>query len=88
MPAKVEIYTTSYCPYCVRAKQLLSKKGVRFEEVDLSSEPARRQEMLDRSDGRYTVPQIFIDGRGVGGSDDIHALDRKGELDQLLGVGA
>jgi glutaredoxin 3 len=88
MAAKVEIYTSPFCPYCSRAKHLLGQKGVQFEEIDIMANPSRRQEMLSRSDGRYTVPQIFIDGRGVGGSDDIHALDRKGELDRMLGIGA
>ena len=88
MAAKVEIYTSSFCPYCSRAKHLLGQKGVEFEEIDVMREPARRQEMMSRADGRYTVPQIFINGQGVGGCDDIHALDRKGELDRMLGIGA
>jgi len=82
--AKVEIYTTPICPYCARAKRLLSDKGVAFTEIDVSANPAKRQEMEQRADGRYTVPQIFIDGVGVGGSDDIHALDRAGKLDPML----
>lgn len=85
--ANVEIYTTPMCPYCTRAKRLLAAKGVAFTEIDLWQEPGRRDEMIGRAAGRRTVPQVFIDGRGVGGSDDIHALDRRGELDRLLGVG-
>lgn len=82
--AKVEIYTTPICPYCTRAKRLLSEKGVAFIEIDVSANPGKRTEMEQRADGRYTVPQIFIDGVGVGGSDDIHALDRAGKLDGML----
>ncbi len=86
--AKVEMYTSPYCPYCARAKSLLQKKGVQYEEIDVISDPSRRQEMMKRANGRTTVPQIFVDGQGLGGSDDIHALDRKGELDRILGIGA
>ena len=82
--AQVEIYTTPLCPYCVRAKRLLASKGVAFVEIDLWQEPGRRQEMIERADGRRTVPQVFIDGHGVGGSDDLHALDAEGGLDPLL----
>lgn len=82
--AKVEIYTSPLCPYCWRAKRLLGAKGVTFEEIDLWSDPARRPEMIERSGGRTTVPQIFIDGRPIGGSDDLHELERRGELDRLL----
>ena len=86
--ATVELYTTPMCPYCARAKRLLDRKGVAYSEVDLWQEPGRREEMLKRSDGRRTVPQIFIDGRGVGGSDELHALEARGELDRLLGATA
>jgi glutaredoxin 3 len=86
--ATVEIYTTPMCPYCARAKRLLDRKGVAYSEVDLWQEPGRREEMLKRADGRRTVPQIFIDGRGVGGSDELHALEARGELDRLLGATA
>lgn len=82
--AKVEIYTTPLCPYCLRAKRLLEAKGVAYEEIDLWAEPERRAEMLERAAGRRTVPQVFIDGRGVGGSDDLAALEREGRLDRLL----
>jgi glutaredoxin 3 len=84
--AEVVIYTTPFCPYCTRAKKLLDSKGVAYEEIDVFSQPRRRQEMTERAEGRTTVPQIFIDGKPVGGSDDIHALDREGKLDPLLGI--
>jgi glutaredoxin 3 len=80
----VTIYTTMMCPYCVRAKALLTKKGVSFHEIDVSMDPDLRQEMTQRSGGRYTVPQIFINGQHVGGSDELAALDRAGKLDPLL----
>ena len=82
--AKVEIYTNPMCPYCWRAKRLLGSKGVEFVEVDIWQEPSRREEMIRRAAGRYTVPQIFIDGRHVGGSDDLAALEHAGKLDALL----
>jgi len=84
--AEVVIYTTPFCPYCARAKRLLDSKGVTYEEVDLYMHPGRREEMLQRAQGRSTVPQIFIDGKGYGGSDDIHAMDDDGKLDPLLGL--
>lgn len=83
--AKVEIYTTWSCPYCYRAKALLTGKGVEFEEYDVSMGGPKRQEMLSRAPGRTTVPQIFIGNVHVGGSDDLAALDRAGKLDMLLG---
>jgi glutaredoxin 3 len=83
---RVEMYTKFLCPYCARAKRLLSEKGVEIEEVDIGAAPQRRAEMMDRSGGRYTVPQIFIGDHHVGGSDDLAELDRKGELDRLLGL--
>jgi glutaredoxin 3 len=82
--ARVEIYTKAFCCYCVRAKKLLGEKGVDFEEYDITLGGPKRTEMLRRAEGRTTVPQIFIDGRHVGGSDDLHALDREGRLDPLL----
>ncbi len=82
--AKVEIYTTPFCPYCWRAKRLLKRKGVAFSEIDLWREPGRRTEMLTRAEGRHTVPQIFIDGVAIGGCDELHALDAADELDPLL----
>lgn len=82
--AKVEIYTKAFCPYCARAMRLLGGKGVRPEEYDLTMGGPRRAEMIERSGGRMTVPQVFIDGRHIGGSDDLAALDGRGELDSLL----
>lgn len=84
--ADVVIYTTPFCPYCARAKRLLDSKGVKYEEIDLYMYPGRREEMIQRAEGRTTVPQVFIDGRPYGGSDDIHALDRAGKLDPALGI--
>ncbi len=83
--ATVEIYTSPFCPYCTRAKQLLHSKGVAYKEIDVMMHPDRRREMEDRA-GRHTVPQIFIDGTHVGGCDDLVALDSKGGLDPLLGA--
>lgn len=83
---EIEIYTTPFCPYCTMAKSLLQSKGVEWKEIDLMSEPARREEMLTRADGRYTVPQIFVNGSGLGGFDEISALDRQGKLDEILGL--
>ncbi len=82
--ANIEIYTTPMCPYCWRAKRLLDSKNVAYTEINLWSEKARRQEMLDRAEGRTSVPQIFIDGKGVGGSDELAALEQSGALDRLL----
>ena len=84
--AKVEIYTKAFCGYCARAKALLNDKGVAFEEYDITMGGPKRAEMLERSRGGSTVPQIFIDGQHIGGSDDMAALNRQGELDPLLGL--
>ncbi|MFZ1470953.1 MAG: glutaredoxin 3 [Paracoccaceae bacterium] len=81
---KVEIYTTPTCPYCVAAKRLLTRKGVAYIETDVSHDPALRQAMVQRAGGRRSVPQIFIGGQPVGGSDELHALDHQGRLDPLL----
>ncbi len=81
---KVEIYTTRYCPYCISAKALLQRKKVEFVEIDVSGDPAGRARMIERADGRMTVPQIFVGVTHVGGSDDLHALERAGKLDPLL----
>ena len=80
----VTIYTTPICPYCVRAKSLLGRKGVAYEEVDVMMDQKARDEMLAKSGGARTVPQIFIGGTHVGGCDDLYALDRDGKLDPLL----
>lgn len=81
---QVEIYTKMFCPYCSRAKRLLTDKGVAFEEHDITISGRRRQEMLGRANGRQTVPQIFIGDTHVGGCDDLVALDADGKLDPLL----
>ena len=83
--AKVEIYTKAWCGYCARAKALLGDKGVAFDEYDISMGGPKRDEMLGRAPGRTTVPQIFIDGQHIGGSDDLAALNRAGKLDAMLG---
>ena len=82
--AKVEIYTKAFCPYCSRAMKLLASKGVTPEEFDITMGGPKRAEMLERANGKTTVPQVFIDGRHIGGSDDLAAMDRAGELDPLL----
>ena len=82
--AKVEIYTSPFCGYCFRAKRLLDSKGVSFEDYDVMMDAAKREEMVERAGGRSTVPQIFIDGRHIGGCDELHALDKSGKLDPLL----
>ena len=84
--AKIEMYSKMWCPYCARARSLFERKGVEFTEIDLLEEPRRRDEMIRRAGGRTTVPQIFIDGEHIGGSDDLAALDRKGLLDPKLGL--
>jgi len=82
--ATVEIYTTNYCPYCAKAKRLLDAKDVDFAEIDVTNDDEAREALVRKSDGRRTVPQIFIDGKGIGGCDDLHALEESGELDKLL----
>jgi glutaredoxin 3 len=82
--ARVEIYTKVFCPYCSRALALLRGKGVEMEEYDITMDSAKRSEMIERSSGRMTVPQVFINGQHIGGSDDLAALDAKGGLDPLL----
>ena len=80
----VTIYTTSYCPYCNRAKHLLARKGVTFEEIDVTGDWAARDALVEKADGRMTVPQIWIGDTHIGGSDELYALDRDGRLDALL----
>lgn len=82
--AQIDIYTQPLCPYCARAKALLTQKGVVFNEINAPRESAERQEAIHRSGGRTTVPQIFIDDQHVGGCDDLLALDANGGLDKLL----
>ena len=86
--ARVVVYSQPFCGYCSAAKRLLNTKGAAFTEFDVMSESGRRDEMIERSGGRRTVPQIFIDGRHVGGFDDLNALDKAGELDSLLAAPA
>ena len=81
---RITIYTTPICPYCVRAKALLKKKGAVFDEIDVFMDAGARREMEAKAGGRYTVPQIFIGERHVGGCEDLYALERAGELDPLL----
>ncbi len=82
--AKVEIYTTNYCPYCTRAKDLLKRKGAEFVEYDVTNKDEDRIKLVEKSGGRKTVPQIFINGQHIGGFDDMVALDKAGKLDPLL----
>ncbi|MEY4161175.1 MAG: glutaredoxin 3 [Pseudomonadota bacterium] len=84
--AKVEIYTQWGCPYCVRAKALLDSKGVVYSEYDTTMDSSKRTEMVARKPDARTVPQIFVDDIAYGGCDDIHALDRDGKLDSILGL--
>ena len=81
---KIEIYTTTICPFCHAAKKLLNEKGANFSEISLTREPHMRDRMVERANGGRTVPQIFIDGTHIGGCDDLYALDAKGGLDPLL----
>jgi len=82
--AKVEIYTTQFCPYCHRAKRLLHERGADYTEIDVMMDGAKRKEMIDRAGGRRSVPQICINGHHVGGSDELYALDREGKLAPML----
>ena len=82
--AEIVVYSGPQCPYCVRAKELFKRKGVAFTEYDVKSDKARFEEMLAISNGRRTIPQIFINGQHIGGCDDLYALDAKGGLDPLL----
>lgn len=84
MTAKIEIYTSPFCGYCYRAKKLLEQKGAAFTEFDVMADSSLRDVMVKRAGGRSTVPQIFIDGRHVGGCDELYALDRQGGLDPML----
>jgi glutaredoxin 3 len=83
--SSVLIYTTRACPYCYRAKDLLESKGIIFKEIAVDNEPSIRQEMINLS-GRHTVPQIFIDGQAIGGSDELNALNYNGKLDKMLNI--
>ena len=83
---EVIVYSGPNCPYCQRAKMLLKKKGAAFTEYDIRAEPARLDEMKAKSGGKQSIPQIFIDGRHIGGCDDLYALDGAGKLDAMLAV--
>jgi glutaredoxin 3 len=80
------IYTTPYCPFCIKAKQLLKNKNIDFKEIDLSEEPDKFNEMSKKSNGAKTVPQIFVDDTHIGDCDHIHDLENKGELDKILKI--
>ncbi|MGL5508122.1 MAG: glutaredoxin 3 [Microcoleaceae cyanobacterium] len=84
MSAKVEIYTWTSCPFCIRAKVLLDKKGVKYTDYDITGDSEARQKMSERANGLRSVPQIFINDQHIGGCDDIHALEFQGKLDDLL----
>ncbi|MBF2090386.1 MAG: glutaredoxin 3 [Synechococcales cyanobacterium K44_A2020_017] len=86
MTATVEIYTWSTCPFCIRAKMLLERKGINYTELCIDGDEAARAEMADRANGRRSLPQIFINDQHVGGCDDLHALERQGQLDAMLQV--
>ncbi|HRE22437.1 MAG TPA: glutaredoxin 3 [Rhabdaerophilum sp.] len=81
---EIVVYSKSYCPYCQAAKALLTRKGAAFTEIDVTTDPEGQRAMARKANGRSTVPQIFIDGQHIGGSDDLHALDARGGLDPLL----
>ena len=83
--AKIEVYSTNYCPYCVRAKQLLDAKDVDYTEIDVTGDDVARMALVEKSGGRKTVPQIFINGQSIGGYDDLKALEESGKLDTMLG---
>jgi glutaredoxin 3 len=82
--AQIIVYSGPSCPYCQRAKMLLQKKGAAYEEFDVKADPAKRDEMLQKTGGKQSIPQIFINGQHIGGCDDLYALDAAGKLDGLL----
>ncbi len=82
--AKVEIFTWKYCPFCIRAKSLLNQKNIRYQEYSIDGDEAARQLMSKKADGRNTVPQIFINGKGIGGCDELYALEENNQLDVLI----
>lgn len=82
--AEIIVYTTNYCPYCIKVKQLLTKKNVEFIEIDLTNDDVGRMTLVEKSGGRKTVPQVFVNGQHIGGCDDLYSLEAKGELDSLL----
>ena len=84
MTIAVQVYSTDYCPYCTRAKALLTKRNISFEEIDVTHDAEKRAWLVAETGGKRTVPQIFIRGKPIGGSDELHALDRAGELQKLV----
>ena len=86
MSATVEIYTWEYCPFCIRAKALLDKKGVEYIEYAIDGDEVAREKMAERANGKRSLPQIFVSDRHLGGCDDIYSLERQGELDSILGI--
>jgi glutaredoxin 3 len=84
--ATIEVYSSDRCPYCVKAKALLDRKGVEYKEINVTEDDKARQALVEKAKGLRTVPQIFIDGNHVGGCDDLYELDQKGELDPLIGL--
>jgi glutaredoxin 3 len=82
--AKIEIYSSLFCPYCTRAKRLLDQKGVEYTDIDVIADTSKRSEMVRRAAGMTSVPQIFIDGAHIGGCDELYTLERQGKLDSLL----
>lgn len=82
--AKVEIYTTPICGFCAAAKRLLKSKSINYAEINVMAQPGKRREMMNRANGGHTVPQIFIDGKHIGGCDELHLLERQGKLDPML----
>jgi len=84
MPALIKMYTRTWCGYCTAAKHLLDKKGIAYEQIDCTGDPETRRWLVEVTGGRTTVPQIFINGRSIGGYDELRALDRRGDLDRML----
>jgi glutaredoxin 3 len=82
--SKIVIYTTNICPYCVRAKNLLKSKNLSYDEIDVTNDPAARESLIKKANGRRTVPQIFIDDKHIGGCDDLIELDNSGQLNKLV----
>ncbi len=86
--AEIQIYTSPWCPFCIAAKRLLDKKGLAYNEIDVTMKSGARQEMIERAGGNRKVPQIFVDGRHIGDCEEIQVLEADGELDARLGIGA
>ena len=84
--SKIKIYTTPYCPFCIRIKNLMKNKKINYEEIDLSANPEKFDEMISNSNGARTVPQMFVNETHIGDCDYVHELDNKGQLDKILGI--